>query len=109
MQAGLAQRKAKEMTPPVETRAKVQRQLDRLAYLWGTGPVTIDYAQWVDQTIHLLRAVCGEEAPALARFYAAVGQEGSAEAHKLPLHGPWGIWERLRRAEAVLRELLGQL
>lgn len=94
------------MTLDVETRDKIQRQLDRLANLWGTGPVTIDYAQWVDQTIHLLEAAFGTDFGPLERFRDAVNPEGSAEAQKLPLHGPWGIWERMRRAEAVLREVL---
>lgn len=94
------------MASPVEARTAIQRQLERLAYLWGTGPVTIDYAQWVDQTLHLLKATFGADAPAVALFYEAVGREGSGEAQKLPLHGPWGIWERMRRAEAVLRGLL---
>ncbi|MFQ5880032.1 MAG: hypothetical protein ACE5IZ_07675, partial [Dehalococcoidia bacterium] len=102
-------RRCWKMTLTVEARSQIQRQLDRLAYLWGTGPVTIDYAQWVDNTTHLLKAIFGDDAPPVARFYEAVGQEGATYAQKLPVHGPWGIWERMRQAEAALREVLSQL
>lgn len=81
-------------------------QLERLDLLRGTGPVPTDYGRWVDATIHLLKAHYGEGSPEVARFYDAVGWEGSSIAQKLPLQGAWGIWARLQRAEAELRALL---
>jgi hypothetical protein len=104
----LAQEKAKP-TSKEEIRAKIQGQIDRLAYLWGTGPVSIEYAQWVDRTLNILKSAFGEDSQAVRQFYEAVGEEGSSVAQRSPLYGPWGLWERMRAGEAVLRQLLADL
>ncbi len=92
-----------------DIRNKLQVQLDGLAYLWGTGPVPTDYAQWVDKTLHLLKSSFGEGSSTVTDFLEAIGEGGSSVAQRLPLYGPWGLWERMRSAEVVLSKALGEL
>lgn len=97
---------AGERTLPGPVRDKLQAQLDRLTYLWGTGPVSLEYGQWLDKTLYLLKGAFGADSPEVIEFIEAVGEEGSSAGPRNPLFGPWGLWERMRSAEAVLRRLL---
>jgi hypothetical protein len=105
----LTQEQAKQQLFDADIRNKLQAQLDGLAYLWGTGPVPTDYARWVDRTLYLLKSSFGEESTVVAEFLEAVGEGGSSVAQRLPLQGPWGLWERMRSAEVILRGTLGGL
>lgn len=88
--------------------AKVRRQLEKLAHLRARGPLSTDYSRWVDETLAVLGEAFGEGSPQAQAFVGAVGERGVNDAFGLPLEGPWGLWERLERGEAILRQLLGQ-
>ncbi|HLE02570.1 MAG TPA: hypothetical protein VI877_03670 [Dehalococcoidia bacterium] len=85
---------------------KIQQQLDKVAALKGTGPLSTAYARWVDQTVAALTEVYGEESPEVRAFAEAVGQRGIYDSFGLPLRGPWGLREGLERGEAALRQIL---
>ena len=91
-------------TSPAE---RIRRQLQRLAHIRGLGPVPACYARWIDQTRHMLLSTFGEGSQAAKEFFRAVGEKASGFG--LPLHGDWGIWARLERGEAVLRQILARL
>ncbi len=86
---------------------RIHRQLDRLAHIRGLGPVPDCYARWIDQTRQMLLSTFGEGSGEAIDFFRAVGEKASGFG--LPLHGPWGIWARLERGEAVLRQILERL
>jgi len=93
---------------------RIRRQLERLAHQRGLGPVPNGYAQWIDQTRHLLIEMFGEDSQEARGFLAAIGEQVGAQhatplRFGLPLHGDWGIWARLERGEAVLRDILERL
>ena len=97
---------------PAKVRAYLDRQLGRLAYLRATGPNPFDYFQWADESGNILRELFGEESDELTAFRIAVidsgrtaDQRGILDNMTLGLHGQWGIWARLDRAEAVLRQI----
>jgi hypothetical protein len=91
-------------TSPAE---RIQYQLKRLAHIRGLGPVPDSYARWIDETRHMLLATFGEGSQEAREFFRAVGERASG--YGLPLHGDWGIWARLDRGEAVLRQILARL
>ena len=91
-------------TPPAE---RIQRQLERLAHQRGLGPVPNGCSQWIDQSRALLESIFGADSEKAGRFSAAVGRQASGFG--LPLEGDWGIWARLERGEAALREILARL
>ena len=95
------------MSEPKPPAGRIQRQLERLAHQRGLGPVPNGYAQWIDQTRALLESSFGSDSDEARRFLAAVG--GQASGFGLPLEGEWGIWARLERGEAVLREISARL
>jgi uncharacterized protein YbjT (DUF2867 family) len=97
---------------PETVRGYLDRQLARLAYLRATGPNPFDYFQWADESANILRELYGDGSDELTAFRIAVidsgrmaDQRGILDNMSLGLHGPWGIWARLDRAEAVLRRL----
>ena len=94
-------------TTSPSTAERIHRQLERLAHIRGLGPVPDCYARWIDQTRHLLLASFGEGSQEAEGFFRAVGEKASGFG--LPLHGDWGIWARLERGEAVLRQILDRL
>ena len=53
------------MSVPID---KLQRQLDRVPWLRGRGPVSYDYGQWVDETHHLLVTLFGQGSAQEAGF-----------------------------------------
>ena len=93
------------MSTPAE---KLQEQLDQVPGLQGRGPVSYDYARWVDNTQHLLETAYGEGSPEAAGFLEIVGEGAEARGWGLPLapQHPWGMQARLERSEAYLRGLL---
>ncbi|HEY8490564.1 MAG TPA: hypothetical protein VIO14_06190 [Dehalococcoidia bacterium] len=99
-----------------EARDRIQQLIDRIAWLRATGPNPFDYYQWADEVWFVCTDIFGEESEEVRRLFQAVGQRGRTldqrgigENMTLGLHGAWGIWARLERGEAVLRELVRQL
>jgi hypothetical protein len=97
-------------------RERLQRQLDRIAWLRGTGPNPFEYNQWDDRTLEVLSAVYGPASPEVERYRDAAGTRGrlpgvrgQAENMTLNIHGQWGILGRLDRAEIVLADLIAAL
>jgi hypothetical protein len=95
------------MTTSTSPAERIRRQLQRLAHIRGLGPVPDCYARWIDQTRHMLLSTFGESSQEAKEFFRAVGEKASGFG--LPLHGDWGIWARLERGEAVLRQILARL
>lgn len=90
------------------------QQLQRIAYLRATGPNPFDYFQWADETSNIVTELFGAESDQLKAIRLAVAesgrtvdQRGIVDNMTLGLHGEWGIWSRLDRAEHVLRQILG--
>ncbi len=87
---------------------KLQRQLDRIPWLRGRGPVSYNYGQWVDETHRLLVTLFGEGSPEASGFLAIVGEGAEARGWGLPLApaNQWGMQSRLNRAEDYLKTLV---
>ncbi len=101
---------------PTRAREALQEQIERIAWLRGTGPNPFDYGLWEERTEELLEHLFGRGAAEVARYHSAAGVRGrlpgvrgQAEDMTLNIHGPWGILARLERAEAVLRETVAAL
>ncbi len=101
---------------PARARQRIEDQLGRIPWLRGTGPNPFEYNRWDARTLEVLTAVYGSESDELARYYQAAGRRGrlpgvrgQAENMTLNIRGPWGILERLNRAETLLRELASRL
>jgi hypothetical protein len=96
------------MSAPID---KLQRQLNRVLWLRGRGPVSYDYGQWVDETHHLLITLFGQGSAHEAGFLEIVGEGAEARGWGLPLApaNQWGMQARLRRAESLLRQLTGEI
>ncbi|MEJ5221434.1 MAG: hypothetical protein WHT63_05445 [Tepidiforma sp.] len=101
---------------PERAKERIQRQIDKIGRLRGSGPNPFDYDLWDDRTVEILAAIYGEGSPELQRYYEAAGKRGrlpgvrgQAENMTLNIHGPWGIHARLERAERVLQELVQEL
>lgn len=90
------------MTP----QGRIQAQVAKIPPLRGGGPVPSEFYQWVDETALLLRTLYGDEAPEAHDFVQAVREQAEGEEAVLHLEGPWGIFARLDRGEAVLRALV---
>lgn len=94
-------------------RSYLAGQLRLIGRLRSTGPNPFDYFQWADETSNILRELYGDDSDALEAFRLAVAESGRTVDQRgvldnmtLGLHGEWGIWSRLDRAEGVLRRLL---
>ncbi|HZP25578.1 MAG TPA: hypothetical protein VFB90_00875 [Dehalococcoidia bacterium] len=87
---------------------KLQRCLAQVPSLRGTGPVSYNYGQWVDGTLHVLQTAYGEDSPQVKGFLEIVGVGSEARGWGLPLApaSPWGMLARLGRAEQYLQGLL---
>ncbi len=101
---------------PERARAALQRQLDRIAWLRGTGPNPFEYGQWDEGTRELIVDIYGLESPEMQAYFDAAGirgrlpgVRGQAEDMTLNIHGQWGIRGRLERAERVLRDMVAAL
>jgi len=104
------------VSDPTRARARLEQQLQKLAWLRGTGPNPFEYNQWDDRTVEVLTAIYGADSAELERYSEAAGTRGrlpgvrgQAENMTLNIHGQWGILGRLDRAEAVLTELAAAL
>jgi hypothetical protein len=91
----------------------LQAQLARIAYLRGTGPNPFDYWVWADYTEAIVERAFGPDSPEAREFEAAVHEPGRTRDQRglnrnmtLGLHGEWGIWARLDRAQRVLERML---
>jgi hypothetical protein len=96
-------------------RIYLEKALRHIARLRATGPNPFDYFQWADETTNVLTALYGPESDELKAFRLAVAdrgrtvdQRGILDNMTLGLHGDWGIWARLDRAEQVMREILAR-
>jgi len=101
--------------PATDSRAYVEKALQHIARLRSTGPNPFDYFQWADETTNILVSRFGPESDEVKAFRLAVAdrgrtvdQRGILDNMTLGLHGSWGIWARLDRAERVLRQILGR-
>lgn len=101
---------------PARARERIQAQVDRIAWLRGTGPNPFEYNQWDDRTSEILEALFGVASPEVDRYREAAGTRGrlpgvrgQAENMTLNIHGPWGILARLQRAEVALQSIIAGL
>ncbi|HTE87166.1 MAG TPA: hypothetical protein VK821_20840 [Dehalococcoidia bacterium] len=95
-------------------RESITTQLGQIAYLRATGPNPFDYWVWADYTAAIVNQACGAGSQEDVRFRQAISQPGRTEDQRgiadnmtLGLHGEWGIWARLDRAQQVLEEIGG--
>ncbi|MGI8549697.1 MAG: hypothetical protein ACR2PL_02705 [Dehalococcoidia bacterium] len=93
----------------------IRAQLDRIPYLRATGPNPFDYFLWADHTSAIVRQVFGAAAQESVAFEEAVresgrtiDQRGIFDNMTLGLHGEWGIWARLDRAQGILEQILAR-
>jgi hypothetical protein len=91
----------------------LQTQLARIPYLRATGPNPFDYWLWADTTESIVAAAFGGDSAEALEFEAAVHEPGRTRDQRgintnmtLGLHGEWGIWARLDRAQRVLERML---
>ncbi len=98
---------------PERARTLLQKQIDYIGRLRGSGPNPFDYDKWQSRTVEIVEHVFGSESPEAHRYFEAAGirgrlpgVRGQAENMTLNIHGPWGILARLDRGEAVLKELV---
>jgi hypothetical protein len=101
---------------PARARAAIDRQVERIAWLRGTGPNPFDYGLWDERTQELLETIFGPGSAEVARYQEAAGKRGrlpgvrgQADNMTLNIHGPWGILARLERGERVLRDISAAL
>lgn len=97
-------------------RTALEGQIERIAWLRGTGPNPFDYGLWDERTQELLEEIFGVDSAEVGRYQEAAGKRGrlpgvrgQADNMTLNIHGPWGIRARLDRGETVLRELSAAL
>jgi hypothetical protein len=88
---------------------RIGAKLRAMQYLRGTGPVSMEFFQWVDETVLVLEQSFGAESPLVSQFLAAVGDRSPIYSQGIPPHGEWGLLARLDRAEAVLRRGIATL
>lgn len=86
----------------------IRQSLARIQWLRATGPPTLEYLRWRDGAEEVLRDLLGAAHPLLQDFLAAVGEREAVDAEGLQVDGPHGMRPRLARAEAVLRQVLGE-
>lgn len=106
------------MDTGADSRAKTRLQAIalRIPRLRATGPNPFDYWIWADETRSVLDHIFGVES-AESRGFAdiahargrTIDSRGHLDNMTLGLHGEWGIWARLRRAEPYLTTLVQRL
>lgn len=97
-------------------RARLEALTQRIARLRATGPNPFDYWIWADETRAVVEAIFGVGSPQATAIYEAVSASGRTPDSRgqednmtLGLHGEWGIWARLDRAEAVLTDIVAKM
>ena len=93
-------------------RRSLVTQLARIAHLRATGPNPFDYWVWADYTAAIVEQAFGVGSIEVRRFEDAISepgrtqdQRGIADNMTLGLHGEWGIWARLERAQQLLEQI----
>jgi hypothetical protein len=81
---------------------RIRPLLRHMQYLRGTGPVSQEFFQWVDEALLVLEQSFGTGSGPVVDFLAAVGDRSPIYSQGIPPHGPWGLLARLDRAEGVL-------
>ena len=96
-------------------RGYLNQILGRILQLRATGPNPFDYFLWADESTGILGELFGGASDEKTAFRMAVSDSGRTADQRgilnnmtLGLHGEWGIWARLDRAEYVLRQILGE-
>lgn len=105
-----------QATTEERSKARLAGLTRRIARLRATGPNPFDYWIWADETRAVVEMLFGLESEAAREFSDIVGARGrtpdtrgQADNMTLNLHGEWGIWARLSRAETLLDKLVEQL
>jgi hypothetical protein len=95
------------------TQAYLAKQLARIARLRATGPNPFDYFIWADETTDIMTGLFGAGSDEVKAFRLVVADSGRTDDQRgilnnmtLGLHGEWGIWARLDRAEHILRQIM---
>ena len=86
----------------------LREQIALARRLRATGPTTIDYLRWRDDTDELLRTLMGADADLVARFRKALGPYDALDAEGIQIDGEHGMRVRIERGEALLGTLLGE-
>ena len=103
-------------TQPASGRAQeyLSKQLAGIARLRATGPNPFDYFIWADETTNIMTGLFGGGSDEVKAFRIVVADSGRTDDQRgilnnmtLGLHGEWGIWARLDRAEHVMRQIMG--
>lgn len=104
-----------QLTAADRAKARITGLTARLRRLRGTGPNPFDFWIWADETRAVLETVYGIDSDEARTFAEIVGtrgrtpeQRGQLDNMTLNLHGEWGIWARLDRAEALLNEVIAR-
>lgn len=85
----------------------LHEQIARARRLRASGPTTIDYLRWRDDTNALLSSLMGPDAEMVTRFREALGPYDALDAEGIQIDGEHGMQVRIERAETLLRTLLG--
>ena len=81
---------------------RVRAKIKEIYYLRGTGPVSQEFFQWVDETMLVLEQAFGRGSAEVNALARAVGDRSPIYSQGIPPHGEWGLLARLKRAEDVL-------
>jgi hypothetical protein len=88
-------------------------ELDKLLYelrrLRGLGPVQPQFYQWVADAREFLARTFGDPSPELAALSQLAFQNTPPDDAYMHHDGPWGLFERIARAEELLQSLRGRL
>jgi hypothetical protein len=87
----------------MDRQAEIEGLLARLRRLRGTGPVQPEFYQWIADARQYLAAEFGDPSPELSEFLATVFVNTPPDDAFMHHEGPWGLFERIDRAETLLR------
>ncbi len=85
----------------------LHEQIARARRLRASGPTTIDYLRWRDDTDALLSSLMGPDAELVTQFREALGPYDALDAEGIQIDGEHGMQVRIERGETLLRTLLG--
>jgi hypothetical protein len=89
----------------MDRQAQAARLLERLRRLRGTGPVQPDFYQWVADARQFLAAAYGDPSPELGALNQLAFANTAPDDAYMHHDGPWGLFERIARAESLFAEL----